>query len=137
MAQIPLPDSLLARLHQTARQEGLTLPLLFEQMLDAYLRSRQQLKIRNAVDAANTEPFDPMEREIKAFQQLHTSLWAHYPNQYIAIYQGKLVDHDADKLALFERIEEAYPNEFVLMRPVQEQPAREFHFRSPRYIERI
>lgn len=137
MAQIPLPDNLLARLHQTARLEGITLPLLFEQMLEAYLRSRHQLKARNDIDTANIEPLDPLDREIMAFQRLHASLLERYPNQYVAIYQGKLVDHDADKLALFERIDEAYPNEFVLMRPVQAQPEREFHFRSPRYIEYI
>ncbi|MEZ4677768.1 MAG: hypothetical protein R2932_26480 [Caldilineaceae bacterium] len=34
MAQILLPDTLPARLRQTAQQDGLSLPLLFEQMID-------------------------------------------------------------------------------------------------------
>lgn len=80
---------------------------------------------------------DPLDAEILQFQQLHASLMKLYLNQYVAIYQGQLVDHDGDKLALFQRIEETYPNEFVLMRPVREQPEREFYFRSPRYIERV
>lgn len=80
---------------------------------------------------------DSLDAENIAFQQLHASLLERYANQYVAIYQGKLIDHDRDKLALFQRIEEHYPNEFVLMRPVQEQPEREFYFRSPRYIERV
>ena len=141
MAQIPLPDSLLARLRQTAQKDGLSLPLLFEHMLDAYLRSRQPSKLKNGVDLANdpqtSEMPDPIEREIAAFRQLHASLLKRYRGDYVAIYQGQLVDHDSDKVALLERIDAAYPDEFVLMRPVQEQLEREFYFRSPRYIERI
>lgn len=141
MAQIPLPDSLLARLRQTAQQDGLSLPLLFEQMLDTYLRSRQQSKPENGAEQGDdpqaSETFDPMDREVAAFRQLHVSLLKHYRGEYVAIHQGQLVDHDSDKVALLERIEKTYPDEFVLIRPVQEQPEREFYFRSPRYIERV
>lgn len=80
---------------------------------------------------------DSLDAEIVTFQQLHRSLVKLHANQYVAIYQGQLIDYDVDKLALLQRIEENYPNEFVLMRPVQEQPEREFYFRSPRYIERV
>ncbi len=141
MAQIPLPDRLLARLRQTAHQDGLSLPLLFEQMLDTYLRSRRQSNPENGADLIEdpqaSERSDPMERKIAAFQQIHASLLKRYRGEYVAIYQGQLVDHDNDKVALLERIEQTYPNKFVLMRPVQEQPEREFYFRSPRYIERV
>ncbi len=141
MAQIPLPDNLLARLRRTAQQDGLSLPLLFEQMLDAYLRSRQQHKPENGADRIDdpqaAEMPDPMQREIAAFRQLHAALLKRYRGEYVAIYQGQLIDHDSDQLALLDRIEKAYPNDFVLIRPVQEQPEREFYFRSPRYIERM
>jgi hypothetical protein len=139
MAQIPLPDNLLARLRRTAQQDGLSLPRLFEKMLDAYLMNRSQASLENLNDTveslSTTESSDPLQREIAAFMQLHAWLLEHYANQYVAIYQGKLVDHDADKLALWERIENAHPNEFVLMRPVRQQPERKFYFRSPQYVE--
>ncbi|MEZ4677791.1 MAG: DUF5678 domain-containing protein [Caldilineaceae bacterium] len=137
MAQIPLPDTLLARLRQVAQQDELSLPLLFEQMLDLYLHDRVQRKAQDNSGAVETDQWDPIDREVAAYEALHASLLKRYANQYVAIYQGKLIDHDRDKLALFQRIEEKYPNEFVLMRPVQEQPEREFYFRSPRYIERV
>ena len=137
MAQILLPDTLLARLCQVAQQDELSLPLLFEQMLDLYSHNRIQREDQGDSDAVETDQFDPIDREVAAFEELHASLLQRYANQYVAIYQGKLIDHDSDKLALFQRIEENYPNEFVLMRPVQEQPEREFYFRSPRYIERV
>lgn len=141
MAQIPLPDKLLVQLRRTAQQDGLSLPRLFEKMLDAYLVSHRQVESQSSTGVPESIPeaalSDPIDREIAAFFELHPSLVNRYPGHYVAIYQGQLIDHDADKLALFTRIEEAYPDEFVLLRPVQEQPEREFYFRSPRYIERV
>lgn len=140
MAHVPLPENLLSRLRRTAQQDGLSLTRLFEAMLELYLKDRHQPEQAENDDQdssihANSTP-DPMQAEIEAFTELHSTLWQNYPNQYVAIYQGKLIDHDPNKLSLFERIEKSHPNEFVLMRPVQQQPTREFHFRSPRYIER-
>lgn len=140
MAHIPLPDNLLSRLRHAAQQEGLSLTRLFEQMLELYLENHQRHEASEPVDDAaikNQSLSDPMHAEVAAFRRLHPELLENYPNQYVAMYQGQLVDHDADKLALYRRIEAAYPNDFVLMRPVLEQPEREFYLRSPRYIERI
>ena len=141
MAHAPLPDNLLSRLHRTAQQDGLSLTRLFEKMLDAYLATRQQSETVDAIDSPKSayaaQSLDPLYAEAAAFLKLHPSLLENYPNHYVAIYQGQLIDHDVNKLALYERIEETYPSEFVLMRPVQAQPEREFHFHSLRYIERI
>lgn len=141
MAHIPLPENLLARLRRTAQQDGLTLPRLFERMLDAYQHAKNQAENRETAKGqepeAETDSLDPIAAEATAFLKMHPSLVENYLNQYVAIYQGKLIDHDVNKLALYDRIEETHPNNFVLMRPVQAQPEREFYFRSPRYIERI
>ena len=40
--------------------------------------------------------------------------------QYIALHQGKLVDHDTDGCALSLRIYQSYPNQFVLICQVEE-----------------
>lgn len=139
MAHIPLPDSLLSKLRRTAQNEGLSLTRLFEKMLDFYLESHQAREARkpnnNIVESPHASS-DPIYAEVAAFQNLHPELLKNYPNQYVAIYQGRLIDHDADKLALFKRIDATHPNQFVLMRPVLIHPEREFHLRSPRHIER-
>lgn len=139
MSQIPIPDKLLLRLRQTAQQDGLSLARLFEKMLEVYLRSRLQNEnaLNRTEDVQNADSADPIDTEIAAFRELHPVLLKRYPNQYVAIYQGKLVDHDANKIALLDRIEMSYPKEFVLVRPIHKEPEREFYFRSPRYIERI
>ncbi|MBK8430541.1 MAG: hypothetical protein IPL28_04315 [Chloroflexi bacterium] len=72
-----------------------------------------------------------MLRETAVFERLHPQLTMDYLGQYVAITKGKLVDHDADGVALLHRIREAYPNQVVLCRKVEETAAIELHFRSP------
>lgn len=74
------------------------------------------------------------EREKEAFRLLFPRLQQEYAGQYVAIYQGELVDHDIDKVALFARLNEQYPQAFVLVRPVQETAEIEYRWRSPRFV---
>lgn len=80
-------------------------------------------------------PDETVAQEIAAYREMHSELWQKHPGQHVAIYQGKLVDHDADGVALSLRINEKYPHDFVLVRQVESQPDRVLHFRSPRLVE--
>jgi hypothetical protein len=75
-----------------------------------------------------------MDQETLAYRQMHLQLWAHYAGQYVAIYQGELVDHDADELALLHRVEANYGDEVVLLKQVRPLPEPELRFRSPHLI---
>ncbi len=70
------------------------------------------------------------EREKEAFRQLHAALLEKYAGEYVAIHGGKLVDHDVDRAALFARIEQKYPDQFVLLRPVRQNPEIVYRHRS-------
>lgn len=80
---------------------------------------------------------DSSEREINAFRAMHEELKQTYGGEHVAIYQGRLVDHDAELEQLHQRIEAHFPNQFVLIRPVGTTPEREFFFRSPQLMERV
>ena len=73
-----------------------------------------------------------MQREATAFEAMRGNLWKQYPRQYVAIYQGSLIDHDVDEAALVERIEQHYPEAVVLIRQVLPHPPQPLRFRSPR-----
>lgn len=75
-----------------------------------------------------------MQQEVAAFAVLHASLWSHYPNHYVAIYRGGVIDHDANEAALVERIDEQYPETTVLIRQVLPQLPQTLVFRSPRWV---
>jgi hypothetical protein len=59
-----------------------------------------------------------MQREVAAYEAMHAKLWKQYPNKYIAMLQGQVVDHDDDVVALLERRRKKYPNDVVLIRQV-------------------
>lgn len=73
-----------------------------------------------------------MDREIAAFEAMQTGLVANYPEQYVAIFQGALVDHDVDKARLLHRIDQSHPGDVVLIRQVRHTPRPPFRLRSPR-----
>jgi hypothetical protein len=62
-----------------------------------------------------------MQQEAVAFEKLHANLWKQYPNQYVAVYQGKVVDHDKNIAEMVARLRRDYPNQTVLIRRVQPQ----------------
>ena len=73
-----------------------------------------------------------MKKEIEAYKAMHPELVKKYLGQYVAIYQGQLVDHDADPVALHRRITAQFPHKTVLSRLVHEEAESILHMRSPR-----
>lgn len=82
-----------------------------------------------------SEADEDVDQEIAAYHRLHSDLWRRYPGQHVAIYNGGLVDHDADGLALSHRVYGRYPDTFVLIRQVEARPEQVIQLRSPQYIQ--
>lgn len=76
-----------------------------------------------------------VDREEDAYTQLHPWLREHYPDQYVAIYGGELIDRDTDQIALYKRVRDRYPDEFVWISQVKAAPIEEYVIRSPRLAE--
>lgn len=77
---------------------------------------------------------DKMLQEVEAYKKLHPALVKTHLGQFIAIFQGQLVDSDPDKQTLFFRIKENFPNQIVLQRQVMSEADPILRFRSPRLI---
>jgi hypothetical protein len=76
-----------------------------------------------------------MKREEAAYVAMHAELWVKYPHEYVAVHQGKVVDHDPDVVALAKRVRRSLPGQIVLMTQVQPKAKRDLHFRSPRLVK--
>jgi len=118
MTELAVSAETMARLRQMADQKGTTTATLAEQAIRLYLRDETRRAIQHEADA---------------FRAMHADLLARYADEYVAIYQGTLVDHDADQLALFTRIEKQYPDAPVLITQVLPEPEEVYTFRSPRF----
>lgn len=77
---------------------------------------------------------ETMLQEQAAYQAMLPELLSQYKNEYVAIHEEKLVDHDTDKIALVMRLEESHPNEVVLVQQVAEAQEKVLRMRSPRLI---
>ncbi len=82
-----------------------------------------------------SEPDEAADREMQAYIELHPLLKEKYFGKYVAIYGGKLIDSDDDHSALYVRIHDKYPNEFVWISRVVEEPIPTLYFRSPRLVQ--
>ncbi len=118
MVYIALNEQTVQELQQVAKAREVEPSALAEQAVRNFLR---------------TEARQAMQHEAKAFRKLHAQLWQTIPDEYAAIYQGKMVDHDADQLALFLRVEAQYPGLTVLIRQVCSTPEEIIQVYSPKF----
>lgn len=119
---ITLPDNVYRRVQNLAREAQWDVTeLVAERVMDSF--------------AGYTFPVDPnrpkMLRERAAYEALHASLLPDYLGQYVAIYQGQLLDADPDVMALDERVRSQYPDEVIMVTKVEQETQRTLHFHSP------
>ncbi len=113
-----------------SKQVTLTLPEPVYQRAQQVAASTRR-DIHEVLSEALAQTFRPfpvdknrelMLREIEAFRNLHPQLIRQYPGEYVAVYQGQVVDHDSDPVALLKRINQKYPDKVVLRRKVERDP---------------
>lgn len=73
--------------------------------------------------------------ETQAFWNMHAELVKHYSNQYVAIYQGEMVDHDPDVAQLDQRVKKRFGLRPVLIAPVKPSIRYEIRWRGGRLEE--
>jgi hypothetical protein len=66
---------------------------------------------------------------------MHPKLVKCYLGQWVAIFQGKLVDHDTDEEALMERLQRDYADNLILVRQVEADADRELYVPSVQLVE--
>lgn len=118
MAELTISAETIAQLKDVANQKETSADELAEQAIRQFLRDETRRMI---------------QRESKAFRAMHAQLFAKYPGQYVAIYQGRVIDHDEDQLALFLRVDERYPQAPLLIKQVLSEPEEVYVLRSPRF----
>jgi hypothetical protein len=82
-----------------------------------------------------SESDEAMDREREAYIAMHPLLKEKFFNKHVAVYGGQLVGYDEDFEALYERIEAQYPDKFVWLSTVEEEPIPTIRVRSPRFVQ--
>jgi hypothetical protein len=111
------PD-LIERLQQVASDQNTTAEALLDTAVQDFLDQWANHKI---------------EVEVRAFIQVHPKLIDDYQNQYVAIHNGAVVDHDGNVRALHLRVRQKYGRMPVLLRLVTDAiELPEITVRSPK-----
>jgi Family of unknown function (DUF6364) len=121
---LEIPEQLFERAQRVAQDQQKDVSDVVAQVLDNGLPP-----VETGSRSANKE------REIATFHELHPMLWSKYPGEYAAIHNGQLVDHDSDRVALLDRITKIFPEDFVLVRPIREEPEIIYQTRSVRWAD--
>lgn len=59
-------------------------------------------------ESETSEVTRAFEREVAAFEHMRTELLTQYADQFVAIYQGKVIASGREKLALLDQVREQY-----------------------------
>jgi len=117
MPSVTLSPELTTILAAEAERTGKTLSTLAEEWL---LRQYQTLRRKQ------------LALQTKRFWANHAALYAKYPNQYVAFYNDKVLDHDDNMRELALRVRTVYGNLPVVIAQVTPEPITGYQMRSPR-----
>lgn len=119
---LTIPDAVYQQAEQIAHARGQSVEEVFEEQIVQQIPAFPIDKNQEA-----------MRREVAAFEANHAQLWQRYPNQYIAMLHGRVVDQDSDIVQLAIRIRKHYPDETVLIRRVDPELPRPLKIPSIRW----
>ncbi|MBN1145640.1 MAG: hypothetical protein JXA78_00180 [Anaerolineales bacterium] len=117
MVQISLPEHTVNKLRSAAEARGEKVSELLGQIIERYIEDERVKQI---------------DREQAAFEAQHPALLEQYAGQYIAMQDGKVVDHDSDRAALGRRVRTHFGDQVVLITPVLDEARQTILVRSPR-----
>jgi ferric iron reductase protein FhuF len=117
MAGIDLSPRLMEQVGRVAHWQQVTADELTARALSSYLDRLE---------------WDKLQYELDAFQSQLPTLMATYPDQYVAVHEGQVIDHDPDLRTLHSRVYARMGDIPVLLQRVVATPAPEILVRSPK-----
>ena len=117
MQSVTLSPELTSVLAAEAERSGKTISALAEEWL------RQQHQVVREKQLAE---------QSKQFMQQRAELYRRYPDEFVAFYNGDVLDHDTDMRALALRVKAKHSDLPVVIAQVTPEPVTSYKMRSPR-----
>ncbi|HEY54006.1 MAG TPA: hypothetical protein G4N94_11165 [Caldilineae bacterium] len=132
MTQIELSNYAFQILRKASAWRGADMGDLLEQAVRGYFAADAPRDM--ATDEAWNGQRQQIELEQQSFVAQHDALLQAYAGQYIAMFQGSVVDHDMDRVALSLRVRKQYGNQPILITFVRPETLQDIVIRSPRSL---
>ena len=118
MENITLQEmALVEEVRRVTEQEGMDTEAFLAEAVRRHLATFRQKRIVAETEAWYRLP--PAERH-------------RYQGKYVAVYQGQVIDSDADRLTLYHRVRQKFGRQTVLITEGGDQPVPVYRVRSPR-----
>ncbi len=118
MLTVTLKPDIAEQVSQMAAATHTEAEALVDQALRTYLVQLRHEKIR---------------AEAEAFEQQRSTWLTHYRGEYVAVHQGRVIDHDPNLRSLHLRVFAQLGRTPVLLKRAGDEPERELIFRSRRF----
>lgn len=117
--QLKMDAELVESLEQATATQGLALDQVMTDLARKYVAEARRKSIA---------------REFEAYKGMHSALVEKYLGQHVAVYGGKLIDHDSDAPQLVARVHEQYGRAPVLFVQVEASPEPELKIHSTHIV---
>lgn len=134
MVNVALSEQTAEKLHRAAAVRGTSVSKLLDQVVEQYVAD-PVVWLGWLGDSQEDAQLAQIEQEQRAYEAQHRQLLEAYPGQYVAMINGRVIDHDADRAALGRRVRARYGNAPVLITPVRQETRQTIVIRRPRLIE--
>ena len=129
---LKISSNLFTRAKQLAQGQSEQSAAELVDVLDQILASAEHAEVDFDLQDDWAEDDSALQREMQAYIALHPQLKKTHYGKHVAIYEGRLIDSDDDYDALTRRIDANYPDRFVWISTVEDEPIKTLVFRSPR-----
>lgn len=103
--------------------------------LTAFAKEALARALGRTSEEEDEDAIRPIRPDLDWFEANRRRLWRRYPNEYVAIVNRKVVDHDSDFGALAQRVFAKYgPDPIAIPKVTREEEV--IHIRSPRLVTR-
>ena len=133
---VSLSGHTIGKLRQMAERKGTDISELLDWAIERYLADEPSIQDQGW-GAEQDEQIAQIEREQQAYESQHKRLLVKYGGQYIAMRHAKVVDHDEDSSALWQRVYKRFGRQPILITPVLHETRQTMVVRSPRLLENM
>jgi hypothetical protein len=137
--ELSINRSTYAALKKRAQQHNQSVEELAQIALTDFLAASEQRLVETTpdlVDSVGVQRRAKIHAEAEAWRAIPAAERRQYHNQFVAVHDGQVIDHDADRLLLYRRVREKLGSVPVLITPGDAPHPREFQILSPRLGER-
>jgi hypothetical protein len=135
--EVTLDEPMYVALKQATRHSRQTADAIVREALDVFLRlTPQPAKDTGRAPSATAWRRAKIHTEAEAWRALPDAIRRRYSDEFVAVHEGQVIDHDPDRITLHLRVRGLLGDIPVLITPADAPPSREFQMLSPR-LERI